>query len=153
MKIRTLDDIHNKGKTIYDEFVHIDSLIPLSKNIFIEAIEEGIQYYDITISSFDGEKNIDNNQHKIAIDILNNQQNILLLSSTPHPDIAAIKSALEYGNNYKVKNALFHEFNDDIDLYNLIILHQIPDLTKRNNKLLDEIINSNVSIFLSLIHI
>ena len=139
--------IRNKGKTIYEEFVNLKSQTPLSKELFIDASEEGIQYYDIEISSFDGEKNIENNRHRIAIEVLNNLQNILILSSTPHPDVAALKSALEEGENYKVKHALFHEFKEEIKSYNLIILHQIPDFTKRNKKLLNEIIKSETSLF------
>jgi len=139
--------IRNKEKTIYEEFVDLRSQTPLSKQLFIEATEEGIQYYDIAISSFDGEKNIENNQHRIAIEVLNNLQNILILSSAPHPDISALRSALEEGENYQVKSALFHEFKEDIEAYNLIILHQIPDFTRRNQDLLNKIVKSETSLF------
>ena len=86
--------ITHKGKTVYEELVKLDAKTPLSKQIFIEATEEGIQYFDVSISSFEGEKNTQNNTQRIAIEVLNNLQNILILSSAPHPDIAALKSAL-----------------------------------------------------------
>lgn len=139
--------IRNKGETVYEEFVDLKSQTPLSKQLFIEATEEGIQYFDIEISAFDGEKNIENNRHRIAIEVLNKLQNILILSAAPHPDVSALKSALEEGKNYEVNTALFHEFKDEIEAYNLIILHQIPDYTRRNQKLLNEIITSETSVF------
>ena len=137
----------NNGKTIYTESLNIKARTPISKEIFIEANNEGIQYYDIIINAFDGERNTENNRQKVAIEILNNLQNILILSSSPHPDIAALTSALEEGKNYKVTKSLFHEFNEEIEAYNLIILHQIPDFTNRNKNLLDNIIKSETALF------
>jgi len=139
--------ISHKGKTVYEEFVKLATQTPVSKQIFIEAKDEGIQYYDISISSFDGEKNTKNNTHRIAIEVLNNLQNILILSSAPHPDIAALKTALEEGKNYQVTSSLFHQFKDEIEAFNLIILHQIPDYTKRNQDLLKRIIENETSVF------
>ena len=137
----------NNGKTIYTESLNIKARTPISKEIFIKANNEGIQYYDIIINAFDGERNTENNRQKVAIEILNNLQNILILSSSPHPDIAALTSALEEGKNYKVTKSLFHEFNEEIEAYNLIILHQIPDFTNRNKNLLDNIIKSETALF------
>tara|TARA_B100001093_G_scaffold496650_1_gene542617 strand:- start:2588 stop:4663 length:2076 start_codon:yes stop_codon:yes gene_type:complete len=137
----------NNGKTIYTESLNIKARTPISKEIFIEANNEGIQYYDIIINAFDGERNTENNRQKVAVEILNNLQNILILSSSPHPDIAALTSALEEGKNYKVTKSLFHEFNEEIEAYNLIILHQIPDFTNRNKNLLDNIIKSETALF------
>ena len=137
----------NNGKTIYTESLNIKARTPISKEIFIEANNEGIQYYDIIINAFDGERNTENNRQKVAIEILNNLQNILILSSSPHPDVAALKSALEEGKNFKVTKSLFHEFNEEIEAYNLIILHQIPDFTNRNKNLLENIIKSETALF------
>jgi len=138
--------ITNQGKTVYEELVQLDSNTPLSKHIFIEALNEGIQYYDLSISSFEGEKNTINNTYRIAIEVLNNLQNILILSSAPHPDIAALKSALEEGKNYQVTSSLFHQFKEEIEAYNLVILHQIPDFSDRNEDLLNRIIESETSV-------
>ena len=137
----------NNGKTIYTEALILKAQTPISKEIFIEANNEGIQYYDIIINTFDGERNTENNRQKVAIEILNNLQNILILYSSPHPDVAALTSALEKGKNYKVTKSLFHEFNEEIEAYNLIILHQIPDFTNRNKNLLDNIIKSETALF------
>ena len=137
----------NNGKTIYTEALILKAQTPISKEIFIEANNEGIQYYDIIINTFDGEKNNENNRQKVAIEILNNLQNILILYSSPHPDVAALTSALEKGKNYKVTKSLFHEFNEEIEAYNLIILHQIPDFTNSNKNLLNNIIKSETALF------
>ena len=139
--------IINNGKKIYTENLILKAQTPISKEIFIEANNEGIQYYDIVINEFDGERNTENNHQKVAIEILNNLQNILILFSNPHPDVAALTTALENGKNYKVSKSLFHEFSEEIEAYNLIILHQIPDFTNRNRNLLDNIIKSETALF------
>lgn len=139
--------IINNGEKIYTEDLIIKAQTPISKEIFIEANNEGIQYYDIIINEIDGERNTENNHEKVAIEILKNFQNILILFSNPHPDITALKTALEKGKNYKVTSSLFHEFSEEIEAYNLIILHQIPDFTNRNKNLLDKIIKSATPLF------
>ena len=139
--------IINNGKTIYTEDLILKAQTPISKEIFIQANNEGIQYYDIVISEIDGERNTENNHEKVAIEIIENLQNILILFSNPHPDVAALTTSLEKGKNYKVTNSLFHEFSEEIEAYNLIILHQIPDFTNRNKNLLDKIIKSETALF------
>lgn len=138
--------ITNLGKVVYEEWVNLEVNLPLKKQILIEATKEGIQYYDISISTFEGEKNIQNNTFKIALEVVNNTQNVLILAAAPHPDIAALKSALEIGENYKVLTALFHEFKGEVESYNLIILHQIPEYSNRNTTLLNRVIESNTSL-------
>ena len=139
--------ITNNGNTLHKEWLSIKKQSPISKEIFIEATEEGIQYYNIEISSFNGEKNIINNKQTIALEVLNNLQNVLILYSSPHPDIAALKESLEEGKNYLVKSELFHNFKEEIEAYNLIILHQIPDNTNRNISLYNTITESKTALF------
>ena len=138
--------IHHKGNLVYEEWLRLEANLPLKKELLIEATHEGIQYYELSISSFNGEKNTQNNHFSLAIEILNNTQNILILSGTPHPDIAALKSALEIGENYKVTTSLFYAFIEELEAYNLIILHQIPEFANRNASLLTKIKESNISI-------
>lgn len=137
-------EIYHKGKLQYVEWVNIDVAKPLEKELLLEANEAGIQHYHIQISSFSGEKNIDNNQYDIAVDILDNMQKILILSSVPHPDIAALQSALLQGDNYEVSTSLIDNFKGQIKDYNLIILHQLP--SKSNQKLISDIVDSDISI-------
>lgn len=139
--------ISNKGKVVHEEWLELTSNTPITKKIYLQADQEGIQFYTLEIQSFEGEQNTENNKHEIAIDVLKNIQKTLILSSAPHPDVSALKSALQEGQNYKVSTALFHEFKEDIEPYNLIILHQIPDFTRRNPQLLSQILKSETALF------
>ena len=138
--------ITNSGKIVFEEWVNLEANLPLKKQVLIEATKGGIQYYDISISTFEGEKNSQNNTFRIALEVVNNTQNVLILAAAPHPDIAALKSALEIGKNYQVRTALFHEFKEEIESYNLIILHQIPEYSNRNISLLNRVTESNTSL-------
>lgn len=139
-------EITHKGKLVYEEWLNLEANTPIAKEILIEANAEGIQYYDLSISSFKGEKNKQNNKFRLSIEILNNTQNILILASAPHPDISALKSALETGKNYRVETALAHEFKGELEAYNLIILHQLPEKGARNKDLISRVMQSNTSV-------
>jgi len=136
----------HKGTVVHEEWINLEAHLPLKKQILIGASIEGIQYYDISIETFEGEKNTLNNRFKIALEVVNNTQNILILAAAPHPDIAALKSALELGENYTIRTSLFHEFKEGIEEFNLIILHQIPEHSNRNTSLLNKIQKSNTSL-------
>ncbi len=140
--------VEHDDEAVYEEWVKLKPDVPLTKKIYLQAKNKGIQYYNIRIVPFDGEENKLNNQQQIALDVLNDLQKILVLSSAPHPDVSALRSALQVGQNYEVKSALFHEFKDDIEPYNLIVLHQIPDFTNRNKQLLNRIFNSKTALFI-----
>ena len=138
--------IIHKGEIIYDKWVNLKANTPITYELLLDAKSEGIQYYDISISSFTSEKNTENNSFKLSIEILNNKQNILLIAATPHPDIAALKSALERGENYKVKTVLLKDFKEQTASYNLIILHQLPEQHNKNSNVLSKIIASETSL-------
>ena len=138
--------IIHKGKIIYEKWVNLKANTPIAYELLLDANSEGIQYYDISISSFTSEKNTDNNSFKLSIEILNTKQNILLIAASPHPDIAALKSALERGENYKVKTVLLKDFKEQTSSYNLIILHQLPEQHNKNSNVLSKIVASKTSL-------
>lgn len=138
--------IIHKGEIIYEKWVNLKANTPIAYELLLDAKSEGIQYYDISISSFTSEKNTENNSFKLSIEILNNKQNILLIAATPHPDIAALKSALERGENYKVKTVLLKDFKEQAASYNLIILHQLPEQHNKNSNVLSKIVASETSL-------
>ncbi|MEQ9231313.1 MAG: hypothetical protein RIF46_11580, partial [Cyclobacteriaceae bacterium] len=91
--------------------------INLSENeftFFATATEAGLRHYTITVTEFDGEITFENNKHELFIEILESKKRVLISGLSPHPDMRAIRSALEVTGNYDI-------------VLNIQGIHQPPD--------------------------
>ena len=95
-------------------------------HITLNAEKAGLQRYRISVRPIEGEISLQNNSQDIFIEVLDTKQKIIILSQSPHPDIAALKEAIESNWAYEVTHSLSNQFSGNIGEYNLIILHQLP---------------------------
>ncbi len=112
----------------------------------LSATKVGIQRYRVTISSLDNEISLKNNVKDFFIEVLDSRQKILLLHSSPHPDVSALKLSIEKSKSYSVETALLKDFNGNISSYNLLILHQIPSLSDVGFTVTNQIKSSTIPI-------
>lgn len=113
----------------------------------IEATEPGIRHYQVRITKAEGEITTDNNVQDIYIEVLDARQKILLLANAPHPDIAALRTAIESNKNYQVDVALVSELKGPVGDYNLILLHNLPSSANQIKSVLDEIKQKQIPAF------
>jgi hypothetical protein len=117
------------------------------------ADEQGIQKYDIQVEVHSGEYNTRNNRSSAFIEVVEGKKKILVVASSPHPDIKAIREVVEKNSNYEF---LLHVPGvseqqpsalqpDKIDL---AVFHQSPDLKGKTNNLYQTFANSKTSLFL-----
>ena len=106
---------------------------------FLSPDDIGIQSYFAKIKSKEFEKNTSNNTKSFYIDVIDDRKKILLLFTSPHPDISAIMESLESFDQYKVDTYWYSTNNmesfdyTNLDDYSLIIAHQLSG----SDKLLD----------------
>jgi len=112
----------------------------------LTASKPGMQRYRIAVSSGTGEISTANNYQEIFVEVLDGRQKILLLEAAPHPDIAALKQAIEKNRNYSVDNFMLSEFNGSIASYSLVILHQVPSLSDVGFQVTSQFKNSTVPV-------
>jgi hypothetical protein len=97
----------------------------------VEAKEKGMSHYVVEMKALGGEFTTRNNTKHIYIDILDSREKILLLAASPHPDIKAIRSAMEKNENYQIDvfipDLMPAEQLKKNEKYDLIIFHQLPD--------------------------
>ena len=98
----------------------------------LPANKVGIAHYRISLGNLDGEATYKNNVRDIFVEVLDGRQKILLVANSPHPDIAAFKSAIENNKNYQLDVEYAETFSRQLNDYNLVILHQLPSA---NNKI------------------
>ncbi|MCH8317410.1 MAG: VWA domain-containing protein [Bacteroidetes bacterium] len=125
---------------------------------YITSSQKGIHHYEVMTERQDGEFTYINNTKHAYIDIIEGKERILLVALTPHPDIKAIRSAVEQNENYEFNTYILNvehghkEFNEEklvkagsrdpaFTKYDLIIFHQIPNKYNKGNKLIQKFHN------------
>ena len=146
---QTVCEIYHKGKIIFSQNININSQ-NFSQEIAanIPAQDKGLQKYTIKIKPLDGEISTQNNTRDIIIDIADDKYKILILSHSPHPDVAALRNALTNNPAYEIETANIDDFKKSVTAYNLVILVNLPS-NNQNAEIVKEIKNKNIpSIFI-----
>ncbi|MBP5547514.1 MAG: hypothetical protein J6X58_01300 [Bacteroidales bacterium] len=122
--------IHCDGRKIHSKNLTFDNDHAVhTETITISADKEGLQSYTIEIGAIAGEKTLRNNRRTIAVEIIDGRQKVAIVSAVPHPDVAALKAAIESNQNFEVKTFLASDLSagkNDFRNYSLLILHQLP---------------------------
>ncbi|MCV9928794.1 hypothetical protein OIU83_14075 [Flavobacterium sp. LS1R49] len=92
-------------------------------NILLPADKVGVQVFKATISSGEKEKNTYNNTKNFAVEIIDQKTTVAIVSAINHPDIAALKRAIESNAQRKVVIVKPNEIKSLQD-YNILILYQ-----------------------------
>ncbi|WP_334057990.1 VWA domain-containing protein [Polaribacter sp. P097] len=117
--------IIKNGKRIYQKQVNF-SKTKKSATISaeLESLTEGLQYYTVSVGKLENEKNSKNNVKSFFIEVINEQTKIALISSIVHPDIGALKKAIESNKQRSLENFSIDKFKENVSDYQLVILYQ-----------------------------
>lgn len=115
----------------------------------IEAEKVGLQKYSVRVSGLIEELNLLNNQKDFYIDVLDGRQRILILTEAPHPDINAIKSALNQNENYEVAVSKYADFKEEIKDFNLVVFYQLTNNAAKDPFLADAKQDKISSLFIA----
>lgn len=141
--------ILQNNKEVSNTVFNINSQTDVRKETFMfDANEKNIIKIEVILDVLNEEKNINNNRRVVYIDVIDKKHNIAILYFSPHPDIAAIKSALEDAKNYEVQ--VFNVENLNFNLikdFDVIIAHQLPNQKFKNQALNEFLKSSNKPIF------
>ncbi|RBW56745.1 VWA domain-containing protein [Tenacibaculum sp. E3R01] len=115
---------HN-GKKIYSERIKLSSENP-SKTITVNLTskEKGLQYYQASITKLKKEKNTKNNYKSFSVEVIDEQTKVLLLSSIMHPDLGAIKKAIESNKQRKVTIEVIGNKQLNLKEYQFYVFYQ-----------------------------
>ncbi len=97
----------------------------------LPANRVGVQSYRIELVPLENEKNTVNNYKNFAVEVIDQKTNIALISERIHPDLGAIKKAIETNEQRSVSLLTPREALDNLEDYQLIILYQ-PNTSFRN---------------------
>lgn len=118
----TLTVTHNGRRLHTQEISYTDNTFSNTENITLDADRAGLQSYTITLT---GATTV---TRTIAVEVIDGHQKIALVAAAPHPDIAALRHAIEKNPNYQIELIEKADFsNRKLGEYSLLILHNLPD--------------------------
>ena len=91
--------------------------------VLLPAENIGLQVFKAIITSNQNEKNSYNNTKNFAVQVIDQKSEIAIVSSINHPDIGALKRAIETNAQRKVSIFKPNEIND-LSNFNVVILYQ-----------------------------
>lgn len=114
-----------QGNTVYEK--QTVSFSPSKKsavvNVLLPADKTGLQVFRASIQSKESEKNSYNNVKNFAVEVIDQKTEVAIVSSINHPDIGALKRAIETNPQRKVTIVKPKEIKSLAD-YNVLILYQ-----------------------------
>ncbi|MEP0479933.1 MAG: vWA domain-containing protein, partial [Nonlabens sp.] len=117
--------INQGNKTLYKESFTFDALRRSAIASFnLTSTSVGTQSMVATIAPLSREKNTKNNYRSFAVEVIDQQTNVLILSDVMHPDIGDLKKAIESNQQRKVtiKNT---SQPYDLNEYNLVVMYGV----------------------------
>ncbi len=120
-----------KGKIIGEKSIDLKGDEQINSVEFIlDAELKGIETYQVQIVPKEGENSLLNNKKQAFLEVVDSKQRILIAAKAPHPDIKALKNVIDKNEGTETVTYI-PGFNSDIPEgpFDLIILHELPDLT------------------------
>ncbi|MCS6796537.1 MAG: VWA domain-containing protein, partial [Raineya sp.] len=135
------------GNTIASQNVRLRKENISEVDFLVQANQKGIQRYTIAVEFLEGEYNRTNNQRDALVEVIDGKEKILLLTTSPHPDIKALRSIIEKNENYTFEVVVAGVQQPKEANYDLIIAYQVPDYTGAFNTLLENFQKKGTPIF------
>ncbi|MCS6821046.1 MAG: VWA domain-containing protein [Microscillaceae bacterium] len=135
------------GNTIDKKNINFAQESIQNLTFYATAQTKGMQRYTIQLQTLEGEFSTQNNVRDVYIEVLEAKEKILMVALTPHPDIKAIRSALEKNANYSFELHIPNINALKEDKYDVVIFHQIPNNQGIGNDLYNRFMQSNVPVF------
>ncbi|MCS6991261.1 MAG: hypothetical protein NZL95_05305 [Chitinophagales bacterium] len=98
----------------------------ITRQFIVKAQTSGIHHFRLVLQTVRGEISQVNNTRDFFVEVLEKKQRILLLAAAPHPDIGALRHALQRMRNYEVDVVLDPQQQQQWQQYVLVILYQLP---------------------------
>ncbi|MEG1556698.1 MAG: hypothetical protein RR356_08255, partial [Bacteroidales bacterium] len=139
--------LYEDGNVIFSKKINLSSSQYFETiKLTLEAKQMGVHHYKAVLSDLEGEITYKNNSTSFFVEVVDSREKIAIVYQAPHPDISALKSALETADKYQVEVFSIEDFKTAPSSYSLIILHQLPSVLNSAGNLLSQIQKSGTSV-------
>lgn len=127
--------VFHNNQQIFSEKISIKGS-EFSRTLLLQskALKPGINKIRVEWIALAEEQNKQNNKKEFYFNVVEDKKKILIVYNSPHPDVNAIKEALQSDNENEVFELPLGAVKE-VTKYNLIILHQLPSLTQNSSGL------------------
>ncbi len=115
--------------------------------VVFDASSKGMKHYRIELTKLNDEVTYSNNVRDIYIEVKESKQKVLLVANAPHPDLGAIKQAIESNGNYSLQVEMANGLVASLREYNLLILHNLPSRENNLTTLVPQAIKEGIPIW------
>ncbi|WP_418645196.1 VWA domain-containing protein [Tenacibaculum insulae] len=123
--VNSVFSIRKNGKKVFSKKLQFSPLKPTQTiTTSLKSDKKGNQYYTAAITKIKSEKNTKNNYKNFAVEVIDEQTKVLILSSFLHPDLGAIKKAIESNKQRKATIALINDRSVNFSEYQFFVLYQ-----------------------------
>lgn len=127
-----------QGQTLHTQKIaYDDNQYSTTASTSLPADKPGLQRYTVRLSVSDGEVSVENNVLNFYVDVIDTRRHVAIFANAPHPDLAALKHAIESNPTYKATIVMANEAqNGRIKVqdsnFSLAIMHNLPSRTYTN---------------------
>lgn len=105
-----------------------------SVSVELEAAKPGVLHFTAILSQLDGEVTWVNNRRDFFMEVIDARQKVLIAARSAHPDLSALKQAIESNKNYQVSldvsgNPTLEKSSE----FDVVLLHQLPSANHHVN--------------------
>lgn len=125
----TMVSILVDGKTVFRKNIELSNTANTKVvNTWLEASSVGIKNIQVKIDPLHNEKNTVNNQKVVAVEVIDEKTDIAIITDVLHPDIGALKKAIESNEQRSVSIKKPNVDVKDLEDVDLFLLYQ-PNLS------------------------
>ena len=127
----TVSVVHNNKKVYSEPLVMEPGEHSKQVQFKLSSNKVGKQFYTFQIAGLTSEKNTRNNQRRFAVDVIDEQSKIAIITGVMHPDLGMLKRSIETNKQRKVSIIPIQELTANLNSFDLLILYQ-PNATFKN---------------------
>ncbi len=113
----------------------------------LPTVGKGYKQYIVQLSTFEEEKYKANNRRIFYIDIIDYREQVKIIAAAPHPDLGALKSALEKQQNIQVDIGYARNMKWNVRNTDILILHNLPTRRYPLRRILSDIAQHKVPVW------
>jgi hypothetical protein len=134
--------LKNKGVVLSSQKITLRDKSLQRVSFQTAAKEKGLLHLTVEVSTISGEKNTANNKAHAYIEVIDNKQKVLICAAAPHPDIKALRSALDKKENIQTFLCIPGIQPLVKESFDLIIFHQLPHMNNLAQNELNELMKT-----------
>lgn len=133
-------------QVIIDTLVFLDPIDGKGRvTLMIEASDLGNQVYELSLAPLTNEINLFNNKRTIAIEVVKQKHQALLLYYSPNPDIRIIEETLSESGRFELTTWSLDRGEPEFDDYQVAIVYLLPSIQTNDDAILSRLKQSGIN--------